>query len=363
MEMGFNIAAGLVLGVAVTLGLEPAVLKGLPSQAASVPSLSINGVTQTERNGYPAMRETRSAVAGTTRLLLLPAPVVAVASDGPWVAVAEGRSAHDCDRVSIWNNYRPKAFRMGRKTSCAAAGSRVAAISEIDRRVVWLHVGGTTTRTWTLWTATKTRRSPRLLARATQIGSGPPPIVLGPGNKDRGQMTYGEGDVLPYAIGRKVTALNAVGRRVFNWSAPSNVTALATEPGVLVVAVADGTVYLWRGSSREGWKQTAAYPDPVAAAHVGWDGITAVAQRGQRLQDLDAQSTGCDGSRTLRPREQLLAAGGGRIVLALGNRFRVQPGCRGRTVATGTATTVALDGDRLTFALGRRVTTRMLASP
>ena len=188
----------------------------------------------------------------------------------------------------------------------------------------------------------------------------PAPIVVGPGNKDRRQLVFGEGDVLPYAVGRRVTVLRGNGSKALSWTAPSDVTALGSDPGLLVVAVADGTVFLWEYSPDSGWGQIDSYPGSPAATRVFWGGLSLYAQRGDRLDNLHTESAGCSGARALRPGERLRAASGGRIVLGTGTEFRVLPGCRGGPVTTGVATSLALDGARLTYALDRRVTTRFI---
>ena len=220
-------------------------------------------------------------VAGLT--VLMPTRVVGVATEGQWTSIAQGHSAHDCDRVSIWGL---KVYRLGRKTSCTTPGHRIAALSEIDNRAVWLHVTGEGTRTWTLWTARTTSPTPKLLARSTGPAGGSPPIVLGPGNMDRGQLTYTEGDALPYAIGRNVTVLNAAGKRRFTWTAPADVVAFATDAGTLVIATTDWTVFRFQyDSGQSTWVKAASYPGD-AVTGVAFDGLDVVVQRGRKLESI-----------------------------------------------------------------------------
>jgi hypothetical protein len=292
--------------------------------------------------------------------LLLPSPVVAVATEGQWTAIAESGGANDCDRVSIWSI---KVYRLGRKTSCATSRHRIAALAEIDNRAVWLHVSGVKTLTWTLWTATTTSTSPKLLARVTAASGRAPPIVIGPGNTDRGQATYGEASVLPYAIGRRVAVLNVAGKRTLTWTAPSAVVGFATDAGVLVVATTDGTLFVWNYAADRGlWVQRSSHP-AVFATRVGYDGLDVVVQQGRRLQSLDMGSAGCRLGLMLAPGEHLAGAGGGRIAILAGNRYRVLPGCGGRAVASGTATAFSLDSNHFVTANGRGVTRYQLLSP
>jgi hypothetical protein len=303
-----------------------------------------------------------AAVVASGVSLVMPAPVVGLATEGQWTGIAVGSSAYDCDRVSIWSI---KVYRLGRRTSCKTPGHRIAAISEIDNRAVWLHVSGERSRTWTLWTATTTSPDPKLLARARGGPTGPAPIVLGPGNMDRSQGTYGEGDVLPYALGRKVTVLNSRGKRTFRWTAPSNVVGFATDAGVLVIAVADGAVYVFVYSVDDGgWVQKSSYPDRVAATHVAYDGVDVVVQRGRRLEAIHlGKDDNCKLEQTLAPGEQLVGDGGGTIVLAGEGHYRVVPGCRGPAYASGTAGVLSLDAWHFSTAVGRRVTASYLAQP
>lgn len=90
--------------------------------------------------------------------LLMPSPVVAVASDGPYVAVAERRSLRDCDRVSIWITSQKRVVKLGRKTSCerTSTGSGIGAVTIARNRALWVHYAGGNIREWSLWTATTT---------------------------------------------------------------------------------------------------------------------------------------------------------------------------------------------------------------
>lgn len=285
--------------------------------------------------------------------LLMPARVVALATEGQWTSIAQGAAAHDCDRVSIWS---VKIYRLGRRTSCGAPGHRIAALSEIDNRAVWLHVTGETSRTWTLWTATTKAPSPELLVRIRAPAGAPPPIVLGPGNTDRGQLSYGDGDVLPYAVGRTVTVLNARGERRFRWTAPSDVTAFATDAGILVIATADGTVFHFAWDpNRFGWVKLATYPGE-AVSGVAYDGLGVLIQRGRTVTYAEPNHS-CE--LPLRAGDRVAGGGGGRLAVVGGGRYRVVIPC-GRTEASGTATSFSLDSNHFVTASGRRVTRHRL---
>lgn len=297
-----------------------------------------------------------AAIAATALSILFPAPVVAVASDGPYIAVAEGRSAHDCDRVSIWVTQQKRVVKLGRKTSCeqTSTGSGIARLTVARDRALWLHYAGGNIREWSLWTATTTTRTPRRLAFATSEPDAPSPIVIGGGDADPEYAP--SGDVLPYAVGRRVVVLTSGGAQLFSWDAPARVTALDSEPRVLVVAVEDGRVFrLERGTIL-----AKTFAGSVAATNVGIVGDGIGSQRGRTLELVSGAGTT---SRLLRAGER--AVFGSRFGAALLYRGRIQP-----TTSTGRAsgpsvagTAAALDNRRFTYASGRRVTSKLLSPP
>jgi hypothetical protein len=295
-----------------------------------------------------------AAIAATALSLLLPAPVIAVASDGPYVAVAEGRSARDCDRVSIWVTSLKRVVKLGRKTSCerTSTGNGIASVTIARNRALWLHYAGGNIREWSLWTATTTVPAPRRLAFATSEPDAPSPIVIGGGDFDRSQGTYAEGDVLPYAVGRKVVVLKADGTRSYAWEAPSRVTALDSEPRVLAVAVEDGRIFVL-----EDGELIRTYPGTTAATSVGLAyGVGVASQRGR---SLDVTSRETETSRPLRAGERAVF-GGSRAMLLYQGRIRVVSLASGAAVANVPGIASAIDNSRFTYASGRRVTTRFL---
>jgi hypothetical protein len=281
-------------------------------------------------------------------------PVVAVASDGPYIAAAEGKSATDCDRVSVWwtnTKHQTRVVRLGRATKCEP-GSRITALAVARTRALWLHRTGGARPVWSVWTATTTRATPRLLARATG-STGAPPIVIGPGNYDR-RLMYGDGDVLPYAVGQRVVVLRADGSTSYRWTAPSRVTALGSNPGLLLVAVADGRIFLLTIGATDGYKVVDVYPGTVPATRV-FDGP--VAQRGSSL-DLLQRDLGCTTRPAFGPRAKLLSAG---VFLAIahGTRIDVMASCGGKPITSVVGTAAAMDYLRFTYAHGRQVTTEL----
>jgi hypothetical protein len=301
-----------------------------------------------------------AAIASAALSLLLPGPVVAVASDGPYVAVAEGRSARDCDRISIWITSQKRVVKLGRKTSCetTSTGTGIASVTIARNRALWLHYTGGNIREWSLWTATTTVPAPRRLAFATGEPDGPAPIVIGGGDYDR-RLGYGDGDALPYAVGRKVVVLTATGARSYTWDAPSRVTALESEPGVVVVAVEDGRVF-----TLEDGVVVSTYPGTTAATSVGFIGGGVATQRGRTLEVVS--SDGGTKTSPLRVGERAVFGSGWSAALLHRGRIRVVrlgSGPGGPAVADVAGTAAALDGWRFTYANGRRVTTRLFPEP
>src|SRR5687768_11535591 len=95
-----------------------------------------------------------AAGAASVRSVSAPAPVQAIAFDGPRVAYAAGRTARDCNRVYVWNLTTRAVSRLERKTHCeqTSTGNGVAALSIAGTRVLWLAYAGGNFRDWSLWT-------------------------------------------------------------------------------------------------------------------------------------------------------------------------------------------------------------------
>jgi hypothetical protein len=294
-------------------------------------------------------------IAAAAISLLMPSPVVAVASDGPYVAVAEGRGLRDCDRVSIWITSQKRLVKLGRKTSCekTSTGSGIGAVTIARNRALWLHYAGGNIREWSLWTATTTNPTPRRLAFATGEPDAHSPIVIGGGDFDRRQGW--NNDVLPYAVGRRVVVITATGSRAYAWDAPSRVTALDSEPGLLLVAVEDGRIFLL-----EEGKVVRTYPGTTAATSVGLHVDGVAAQRGRRLEVVSRDET--TESRMLRAGERAIFGAGWGVALLYRGRIRVTRLGDGPLVANVAGTTASLDNWRFTYASGRRVTSRLLPS-
>lgn len=181
-----------------------------------------------------------AAIAGAVRTLTAPAPVLALAGDGPRVAYASGRSASDCNRVFVWNLSTRRVSKLGRRTHCeqTSTGNAIAGIAVAGNRVVWAHYVGGNTRDWTLWTATTSKPAPALLGSASVAADDAAPVLVGNGT------TRGADDLLSYAVRNDVTGLRSSGARAFRWRSPSAVTAIASDGTHVVVGRSDGTVVL-----------------------------------------------------------------------------------------------------------------------
>jgi len=157
--------------------------------------------------------------------------------------------------------------------------------------------------------------------------------------------------------------LNARGKRTLTWTAPSEIVGFATGAGVLVIATAGGAVFVWNYSPDQGgWVQRSSYPG-TAVTSVGYDGLYVVVQRRRLVESLRLDPRGCRLSLELVPGERLAGAGGGRVAIRAGRRYRVVPGCGGRAVASGSAAVFSLDSNHFVTADGRRVTRHQLPSP
>jgi hypothetical protein len=173
-----------------------------------------------------------------------PGAVLALARSGSSVAFTSGPSAGHCgDRVWLWNLVSRAVTPLGRHTDAVCregpvGGSGISAASVAGNRALWLfHAGGNDTD-WVLYTATTTRPLERMLAfREVQTGARSP-ILVGDGSER----------VLPYAVGRTVTALAASGRRLFTWTAPAQVNALSASGGRVAVYMSGGKAVVLSGT-------------------------------------------------------------------------------------------------------------------
>ena len=177
---------------------------------------------------------TVSAVGATqsTRILAR-SSVTALAADGDDVAFSAARTAVDCDRVFIWERLSGQTFQLGKHQRCALHAAPTDSVAVTGGRALWLTSAVGKTADWQLWTASTTRKTPRLLQFESRQPTDPRPMVIAAG-----------GGLLPYAVDANVTALKANGATAFTWTAASPVVALAAAGGRVAVAEAQKVTVL-----------------------------------------------------------------------------------------------------------------------
>jgi hypothetical protein len=285
------------------------------------------------------------AGAASVRSVTAPAPVLALAQDGRLIAYAAGRSAHDCNRVYVWNLSSRGVSKLGRSTHCVetSTGNAIGSLAIAGKRVLWLHFAGGNRRNYTIWTATTTRPLPRLLASREVDVDDPAPLVVGDGDDSP------LGSILPYASGRDVIALRADGARGFSWRAPARVVALSALDGELAVATDGGTVTVLDAAGRV--ESTLRFVAGVRAVKLTGNGVLAqvgnvlelrrgaetlrfALPRGARLTDALADRALYVVGQQAR---QLRFAGGAQQLVAVGSHVEAELGtaavASGRTVS------------------------------
>ena len=283
--------------------------------------------------------------AAWTKAHALSAPATNLAADAPATAIAVAARPGDCDHVELWNWQTNRSVRLGRARPCGPAtstGSGLAAVSYAGGRALWLTYVGGNIREWSLWTATWTRPQPRLVRFVARDVDAPPPVVLGPAN-----LT-----LLAYAVDRTVIGLDMTGKRIFSWTAPAKVTAVAVGTGTWV-AVAGGGLYELNERGRP-----IEFPsldgDASALVH---DGIGIFAQIGRLLE---ARIGGTTASYRLPQGARLVDAAAAKAVYVVDGRVHVHDFSSGRDVSyPGTA--AAVEDRALLVANGRQITIRPLA--
>ena len=284
----------------------------------------------------------------SVRSVTAPARVTALAFEGGRVAYATGFSAHDCNRVYVWNLATRGVSKLGRETHCeqTSTGNAVESVSVAGARVLWVHYAGGNLRDWSLWTATTTKPSPRRLAFVTRDVDEPAPIVIGPGDGSKA------GDLLPYAVDRKVVALRANGARRFDWTAPGRVTSLAAAGGRLAVASAGGVVTVLDSTGRV--QQTETFAAEVSTVRLAGDGL--LAQIGRRL----VLRSGTERSWLLAAGSRLEDANAGDAFYVTGSQARRLRLPSGEQRLLGLGSAIRVDAARFALTSGRRVLVQQL---
>jgi hypothetical protein len=285
-----------------------------------------------------------TAGAAPVRAVTAPAPVLALAADGSRVAFAAGRSARDCNRVYIWNLGSHAVTKLGRRTHCeqTSTGNAIASLALARDRVLWVHYVGGNMRTWSLWTASVSRRLPLRLRSVTTEAEAAPPIVLGPGTSVAGET------MLPYAVGRTVVVLRADGTRAFTYEADGDVVALAAGPQRLAVATSGGSVRILDARGEPVGQES--FGGEIDAIRV--DRLRVVVQRGRVLE---ARGPSVQRTWTLPARSRLEDLGSGKVVYVTGGQVRRIVVGTGAQRQLGLGTWAQGEGAQLFVAGGRRV--------
>ena len=105
-----------------------------------------------------------SAGARQSAQIVARSTVTALAADGNDVAYAAARTRLDCDRVFIWQRLTGRTFQLGKRQRCAPRAAPVDSVAVSGGRALWLTSTSGKTVNWQLWTATTTKRTPRLAA-------------------------------------------------------------------------------------------------------------------------------------------------------------------------------------------------------
>jgi hypothetical protein len=183
--------------------------------------------------------------------------------------VADAPSELACARIVLWAPQARRQTTFNSREQCrelASTGQGVASLALASSRLLWVTFAGGNTREWSLWTATTTRRMPRRLRFAARDVDAPAPIVLGPGS------ALG----VAYAVDREVVYLGDDGRRIFAWTSPDAIRAVAAGPGPngwrIAAIRADGTVVALDAHGKP--VLVAAYPpEDVRELRLSVDGV------------------------------------------------------------------------------------------
>ena len=281
------------------------------------------------------------------RSVTAPAPVLAVTVDGSRIAYAVGRSAHDCNRVYVWNDGSHAVRKLGRATHCeqTSTGNAIASLAFARGRALWLHYVGGNFRTWSLWTATTSKPRPLRLRSIETDADAPAPILVGRAHDD----------VLPYAVGRTVVALGANGARRYTYEAEAEVVDLAADGGTLAVATRGGIVTVLDETGAVSRRE--AFTGDIDAVRIS--GRMLVAQRGR---SLDVRGPFIQRTWTLPPRAQLQDVATARnvsqtkAVYVVGGQVRRLLLANGAQRQLGLGSRAGADSTRLAIANGRRIT-------
>lgn len=200
---------------------------------------------------------------------------------------------------------------------------------------------GGSIREFTVWTATGTRPRPRRLAFVTGDVDAAPPVAVGDGN----------GDLLPYAVGRTAIVLGANGARRYAWTAPGRVTAIDAFAGEVAVASVGGFVTVLDARGRVLREET--FGSDVYGLHIS--GGSVVAQVGGSLEVRGGSATK---QISIRRDLKLVGAGGGRAAVVGREGAELVNLETGKRSLLGHVRQARVDGALVVTANGRRIVVR-----
>jgi hypothetical protein len=291
-----------------------------------------------------ACLSTGVAGAAPQALIVARSTVKALAVDGDQVAFAAAPTKADCrDRVFIWQKLPPATFQLGKNQRCVPRTAPVRSVAVSDGRALWLVSTGGRSVDWQLWTATTTKKTPRLLEFITRAPADPQPIVLG----------VAGGGLLPYAVDATVTVLKPTGSIAFTWTATAPVVALAAAGGRVAVAEQGGRVTVLDAHGKI--VSVDLFASDVSAVFFVTKGL--LVQRGVTLElrrGADAREF------TMTADAHLQDAGGKWGVWSDGKLVHVVRLPDGAQTATYAGSSASLVGNRLYVANGRTITVRTI---
>ena len=175
-----------------------------------------------------------SAGARVSAQVVARSTVTALSADGNDVAYAAARTKLDCDRVFIWQRLTGRTFQLGKRQRCAPRVAPIDSVAVSGGRALWLTSTSGKVVNWQLWTATTTKRTPRLVQFVMRQPTDPRPILIGSAG----------GGLLPYALDTTVTVVKSNGSTAFTWNAATPVVGLAASAGRVAVAEAQRVTVL-----------------------------------------------------------------------------------------------------------------------
>jgi hypothetical protein len=282
------------------------------------------------------------AEATQSALIVARSTVTALAADGSDVAFSTARTKVDCDRVFIWQKLSGQIFQLGKHQRCAPRAAPVDSVAVSGGRALWLTSTSGKTIDWQLWTATTTRKTPRLLQFVSRQPDDPRPIVVGAAS----------GGLLPYSVDATVTTLKSNGSTAFAWTASTPVVALAAANGRVAVAEAQRVTVL------DGHGKIVSvdlYASEVSAVAIVTKGL--LVQRGPVIElrrGTDAHEF------TVTADARLADAEGNGAAWSDGKLVHVLRLPDGAQTATFAGPLAALAGTRLYLANGRTITVRTI---